>query len=61
MSSSSGRRSECGGLVGSGHRLLLGLGVLLVGAEDLDLLPLPVQLRRLGAGLEQVQGLAVLL
>ena len=46
---------------GSCHCLLLGLGVLAVGAEDGDLLALPAARSRLGGGLEQVDGLAVLL
>ena len=48
-------------LVGLGHGLLLRIGELLEGAEYRDLLPLPFELRGLGAALEQVQRLAVLL
>ena len=46
--------------LGLGHGDLLLLGVLLVGAHDLDLLPLPICRYRLGPGLEQMQRLAVL-
>ena len=42
-------------------RLLLGLRVLLVRAEQLDLSSLQLRGHRLGVGLEQVQRLAVLL
>ena len=41
-------------------RLLLALRVLAECAQDWDLLPLPVGRHGLGAGLEQVEGLAVL-
>ena len=43
------------------HRLLLGLRVLLVRAEQLDLSSLELRRYRLGVGLEQVQRLAILL
>ena len=43
------------------RRLLLGLPVLAVGAQNLDLLPLPVARGRLGVRLQQVERLAVLL
>ena len=47
------------GHVGWWLRLLLGVGVLLVRAQDGDLLPLFAGLRRLGAGLQQMESLAI--
>ena len=49
------------GHVGRGLWLLLGVGVLLVGAQDGDLLPLLASLGWLGVGLQKMEGLAVLL
>ena len=49
------------GHVGLGLRFLLGVGVLLVGAQDGDLCSLLAGLGWLGTGLQQVEGLAVLL
>ena len=49
------------GHVGWRLRLLLGVGVLLVRAQDGDLLPLFAGLRWLGAELQQMEGLAILL
>jgi len=49
------------GHVGWGLRLLLGVGVLLVCAQDGDLLPLLASLGWLGVGLQKMEGLAVLL
>ena len=48
-------------LVSLGHGLFLRVGELLVSAEHRDLLPLALELRGLGAALQQVQRLAVLL
>ena len=46
---------------GSGHRLLLRVRILAEGAEDGDLLALAAGRHWLGFGLQQVQGLAILL
>ena len=49
------------GRVGFDHRLLLGVRILSVGAEDGDLLALFASLSWLGVRLQQVQGLPILL
>ena len=49
------------GHVDWGLRLLLGVGVLLVGAQDGNLLPLLAGLGWLGVGLQKMEGFAILL